>query len=761
MNRRSRRLCRFAALLGLIGFSSGEESVRACGPFTPRAIFRYTAHPEFPLEPYAAGMLGIVSPGWSRSQLVVAYRYLVGMPLDRGEQAGAVALWHARYGLSRKSNSRDPADEWLDARRKIPGLPPSEPIRTYRYEQQYFQGWLNCGDDAFHTAAVTLADRLTRYPGQPAMVRDWAAAQDAVFSNCGGDRPGRPAASTASGAKPAVVLPSPAPEGAPDWLKADRQYQAAAAMFYATDFAGAERGFRAIAANAASPWRPIAPYLVARALIRSETVGNSIKGLDDAERELRRILADPAEAPIHRRAGELLSYVRGQQDPAARATELAERLRRRIAPLEFQRDLADFTLLLDRAIGESPELYATRADEALDRPTARHDDLTDWILTFQEDGPLARRYATERWRFTSALPWLLAALSKATPTDPDVAALLDAGSHVSPRSAGYQTALYHVLRLRLAGGQADAVRSALDALLPEARDAWPRSALNAMLALRMSVARSLDEALPFAARRPAGSTDGVDDRELPPFDAAAPDASSTRPKELEPAFDDDFGRLVNSAVPVRRLVDAARSDQLPVRLRRDLALAAWSRAALLGDAGVAIDAGVLAGVAYPAMKPLLDQYAAAPDEAGRLFAVAFTALRFPGVRPKVTVNLGRVTPVDQIDDYRDNWWCAQPEAPPEVSPLPVSEAEHQQALSEWMRIGKLPSAPEYLSAIAIAWAKSHPADSRVPEALHLAVRSTRFGCAGPATSMRSKEAFTLLHRKYPASEWTKRTPYYY
>ena len=40
----------------------------------------------------------------------------------------------------------------------------------------------------------------------------------------------------------------------------------------------------------------------------------------------------------------------------------------------------------------------------------------------------------------------------------------------------------------------------------------------------------------------------------------------------------------------------------------------------------------------------------------------------------------------------------------------------------------LDTAPNYLVAQVLAWAKRAPGDPRVPEALHLAVRSTRYGC---------------------------------
>jgi hypothetical protein len=49
----------------------------------------------------------------------------------------------------------------------------------------------------------------------------------------------------------------------------------------------------------------------------------------------------------------------------------------------------------------------------------------------------------------------------------------------------------------------------------------------------------------------------------------------------------------------------------------------------------------------------------------------------------------------------------------------------------------------------------------VPEALHRVVVATRYGCNDGETGMYSKQAFTMLHSKYPKSEWTAQTPYWF
>jgi hypothetical protein len=174
--------------------------------------------------------------------------------------------------------------------------------------------------------------------------------------------------------------------------------------------------------------------------------------------------------------------------------------------------------------------------------------------------------------------------------------------------------------------------------------------------------------------------------------------------------------------------------------------------------------------------------AGGPEEAS--FAGSFAMLGFPGTQFEVEAGIGRATPLGEINSLRDNWWCqwtAQQEnsreivwRPPTGSPLEwvypggsgvapafLSEADKSQADQEWERFARLPAVPNYLGKIVLDWARQHPGDPRVPEALHLVVRASRYCFADKDTGSFSKAAFDLLHRRYPRNEWTKKTPYWF
>lgn len=92
----------------------------------------------------------------------------------------------------------------------------------------------------------------------------------------------------------------------------------------------------------------------------------------------------------------------------------------------------------------------------------------------------------------------------------------------------------------------------------------------------------------------------------------------------------------------------------------------------------------------------------------------------------------------------------------------LSRSESTRGAEEWNQLkARIPSGADYLGAQAIAWAQKHPNDLRVPEALHLAVQASRRGCRTEQTGDYSRQAFDLLHGRYPRSEWTAETKYWF
>jgi hypothetical protein len=328
--------------------------------------------------------------------------------------------------------------------------------------------------------------------------------------------------------------------------------------------------------------------------------------------------------------------------------------------------------------------------------------------------------------------------------------------------------------------QTGAARSQLDKLLATDASSLPESSLNLFRAERMKIATNWDEFLQFAVRIPAGTSTGFQQygtAGVEGEDASFPDGVKPR----QPAFDVDAVKILNEQTPLHLLLDAAQREAFRGPMRREVATAVWVRAVLLDDDQTAKAVTPLLQDLAPELKQPLQAYADAKDPVSRRFAAVFLILHFPGLRPYVQAGFGRLTPTGKIDDFRDNWWCPlqgwkdTPDYYKVVSNLPehlqllyrdgapkaqfLSPEQRARAQSEWKRLSETPPAPEYLASQTVKWVRKNPDDPRAPEALHLAVRAVRYGCG--AAQGASKEAFQLLHQKYPNSEWARKTKYWY
>jgi len=745
----------FALFAGIL---SNPPDLSSCGPFLPTAAFTFWRMPEDAAGRFARGQLGILQPRFPRFYLIIAYRYLTGVGLSAEERK-------ALFGPEPASQSpysyqpEGALQGWLKSRVRVAGNGAPPNINQFKTVNSgdYYLMYFNCSDDAFSTASKTLDDRIRQFGIGSHTVKSWLSAQDQVFANCSGG----------------PSIPEPLDNTATPLMRADRAYQIAAANFYAGNSDAAASMFRSIADDHESPWSRIAPYLVARALVREATLGVKGVGADRdklaaAETQLQSVLSNPALSAIHPTARKLLDYVRVRLAPGAKMHELAAALAQKDSQVTINQNSFDYRFLYDAyERGNFGGRNALPAD----------DDLTAWISAFQTGDASA---AASRWREKQTLPWLIAALAHATGDQAGVNDLIAAGGKVGRDSPAYATAAFHTIRLLLESKQTGEARNLLDRLLAADAASLPESSLNLFRAERMKIAANWDEFLKFAVRIPAGTFTGFQqygNADIDGEDASVP--AGVKPHQ--PAFDVDAAKIVNELTPLDLLLDAAQRDVLPRPMRREVATSVWVRSILLGDENAAKAVTPLLQDLEPELKQPLQAYAEAKDAHSRRFAAVFLMLNFPGLRPYVQTGFGRLTPRGKIDDFRDNWWCPfqgsqdtpdyyrvassmpehlrllYPDRPPEAQFFSTDERTRGQA--EWKRLSETPPAPEYLAGQTVEWVRNNPNDPRAPEALHLAVRAVRYGCG--ATKGASKEAFQLLHEKYPNSEWARKTRYWY
>jgi hypothetical protein len=748
----------------------GQPKVYACGPFARDAIFSYNKHPDFPLEGFARGELGVIGTDYARSYLYVAYRYMNGLSFNQAEQQALASLWKERFSYDWDNTLESGKTIWLAARKKVKSAGADPEIEVYRAKgKEEYDNFLNCPTEAFETAAHTLDERIKQFGADSPEVKDWLQAQDKVFNNCAGGETIPDAANTSA-----------------QLIRADRAYQIAAAKFYAMKFDDAKAEFERIAGDSTSPWHETAQYLVARSLIRKASLGEEAKRnetLSQAEAELKRTLASIKQGPLHDSAAKLLNLVKLRLRPEERLRELAGSLMKKEANADLKQELWDYTVILDKYLGDGDEAVEESVKKSLDTVIA--DDLSDWLRTFQSDDKASTEHALEKWRKTDSRAWLVAALSKADGGNAATPSLIAAADRIEPNSPAYATAAFHVVRLLMESNDRAGARSRLDAVLIQNQPQLPPSAVNRFLHQRMLLATTLEEFLKYAQRRPAAFSWGDDGREIPMDEKEVNVEPELKQLAGRTLFDIDAAEIMNDSLPLSVLQEAANSRTLPDYLRKRVALAAWTRAIMLDntEAGKAL-APVLASLA-PEMKPLLDEYMAATTAPNRKAVALYTILKFPGTRPFVDAGVGRSTPLNERDTFRDNWWCDRASATynteqdekyasdadttankavPKADTMQLdflSAAQAAAGKKERAALLALGTGPNYLAREAVDWANRMPNNPRVPEALHLAVMATRYSCADKDTGPLSKAAWQLLHSRYKNTAWAKKTPYWF
>jgi hypothetical protein len=767
----------------------------ACGPGLSGPNFISATGPEFLYSDFARGRLEILQHTYWHEPLYIAYRNLSGNPFTGAE---------LKIFLEPSSPENSPAgkswvETWNDTHAKLVGKTSGNSrlydsgygiTRQVDLTGTYLQ-YYNCLDSAFEFAVRTLTKRVEQFGAQSTVVKDWIVAQDMVFANCSGSS-GLPPKSG-----PAIV-PAAANPTDPDVVRADRAYQIAAAHFYAGEYAMAQQDFEAIAKDSASPYRQLSSYLVARVLIRKSTLDSGDEEYDSgalgqAEAKLRSILADKNLTEMHDATQRLLGFVSIRLHRAQRFQELETSLANGGSAKTLRQDLTDYLWLLDHpvltktvtlapATASQPPQKGVTVDESTRLKGA---DMTDWIFTFQQTGDSAFEHSFERWQETKSLPWLVATIAKVRANNKAAAELSAASAKIAPDSPAYITLTFHRLRLLEQSGNRDSARQQLDQLLARLSTALSRSAKNQFLALRMKLATSLEDFLKFAPR----FSNDAEVYPNPPEGAAAPASASAS------HFDADASIVFTEKLPLRALVEAAKTTPMPKSLRRDMVIGAWTRAILLGQDTTARELVPIAEELVPEAKAEFTEYSRTTDVEPLRFAAVFAILRNPGFRPFVTAGYprGNLYTVgepgfNKLDNFHDNWWCSLTPTPENESyardyyrmfiklssplqeiysedkfpsPFFLSADERATADKEHAELEAQSAAPNWLGKRALDWANSHPDDPRVPEALHLVVRAWRYGCTEGAGANYAKAAYNLLHKRYPASEWTKQTPYWF
>jgi len=725
-----------------------RPDVSACGPFISFPVFTPAGAPAE--QTYFAGDLGIIQPRYGRRYLLVAWRALENRPLSAAEQSVFTSV---------PAREQDAVDVWRRVRRATP-VEWQDNVSSGGWISATYSYYVNCSDSAFLTAARMLEADRTASALSATELLEWVRAQDIVFSNCG------------RRFEDAAAVPAPLDAGASAAARADRAYQIASALFYGGRFDEAEAAFEAIAKDPGSRWRTWGRYLAARATIRKATLATedaekAQELMRRAEAILREVIDDRSLAERHQAASQLLDFVRARTKPTESLVDAAKALDTPGGAEAFRQHLGTYEYLLNRYNSDGP-----------DRPNRVGDprgasELLDWVLTFQSGGDEAVSHALDRWHATGSPAWLVAALTHAKPDARQREELLKAASAIASDSPAFASVAFHRARLLLVSGHASDARRVLSEL--QSAPHLPQSAANLVKAAQLATATTFDEYLDAAVRSQVETVNTEN-----ALGASTP-----------AALDRDVIDAVNQRFPLAIMIRAARNARLPPEVRREIALAAFARAVLLDRPDGIRELLPVVSQAEPSLVQKLQLLRSAADDRALRNEGMLLLLALPGLRPFVTAGRSR-DPGDfaTIDNLRDNWWCAfssegvvpyetqywrrgaqerlelpqqglYADASTVPDPVFLTADDRRQAKVERQLLKRFDTAPNELGRRVLEWSRTYPKDPRVPEALHRVVRATRYGCTNDATGAVSRDAFRLLHARYPTSPWTAKTPLWF
>lgn len=780
-------------------FLNFAQTINACGPEFIQPIFAFEHRGES-YEGYARGEIGVVQPEFNRSFLFAAYRQFNNSPFTANEQKDLVAAWKAEFENTdfNEGDTNAAIKTWIASRKKVLTTEAEPKIYTANAYNNSYEFSPNCTKNAFETAAKTLDNRAKTYSATDENVKNWARAQDAVFTLCSSNE---------------KVYPVETASNAPQWLKNDREYQIAAANFYAMNFDDAKARFEKIAANRDSVWRETANYVIARNYIRQASLDNTANAEyysgDDAkqkeiqarmlelykqaETQLQSIVNDGSQTQYKDSARKLLNLVAYRLRPNERRAELAKTLLSKSENSSLRYDLTDYRWLLDKlqssastkAEAEAAEKakqtgktdYSPAIVKASDFPAdVRNDDLTDWIFTFQsDDAKDAYAHSLERYKTTNAKPWLVAAISKAQTDSADVSQLMT--TQIEKTSPAFATVSYHQIRLMIDANKQSEARAKLDSILADRTLKLPVTATNLFKAQRLKLAKNLDDFLRDAQRRASafgyGGEYNVEDISKTPAKAEEDYNKDLRAWATRTMFDRDAAEIFNNQLPLETMAQASKSAVLPDYLKRNVLIATWTKAIVLGNDAIAKTVAPDLVKYAPEFQPAFQPYLTAKTATERSNSALYILLKNPALRTNVESGYGRISmAITEIDSYRDNWWMtpsdtaytANGEAPKPIvaAPTPfLTATQINQGKTERQKLVTAGNAATYLPKQTVAFATKSPNDPRVAEMLSLAVRATRYSFRDCETGKYSKQAFDILKARFANSEFKKKTPYWY
>lgn len=752
-----------------------HHNIYASGDDGPYDSFVSRQQPDVHLDAYAGGSLGIILSTYPRIFLYPAWRtILLGKKeILTANESGNLekACCSTVSDWVNVGNPESAQAKWLATRAKVTLEPPRVNLAVVRATAaDSYTYYRNCPDDAYLFAQSTLNQLAKQPDATPSRLKDWVAAQDAVFEFCGYV----PGATARYNQKPVPEpeIPEPLASKEPKLWKQWRDYQIASASFYSGDNSQASDLFDAIGNEAGHPMQKWGAYLSLRAQIRNVTIPTEMNSqthdtddanIEDIKAAAQKILKNPKLAEVHEYTRASLRTLEFRMTPEKRFKELSDQLNDwRKSP--FRDDtLGDWQRLANNFIESE---YNADSIEQINAMREKY-SYFDWMRTIQRcSGTLPQNkvstceaeasHAEDTWhkalkaKSPEVNAWFVAVLMTAKQADPEMLAQANKVPETAPE---FLTVQYYVARLMRQSGQVSQARKLVDTQLAQSFES--QSALNLFLQERFALANSLEDASLYLTRGVAARVN--------------PDTKEIKLTTLSRnSLGADGKYWLNNALSITDLLKLTEIDTLPLSLRKNIAIAAWSRADLLGKSDLADAAAKKVVLLAPELKKYTDAYLGTRDAMTRTHWLLLGEVN-NRISPEINWTSSpanfKVSPDEAVADMwcrlgsesRDDWEFNSEKSPP----TPQVSANAELRDNEIAALKNVGTATGFFSKHVLSYAKAHPDDPDVPWLLYVSIHSSRGGCVDPDNANTSRSSHNLLHTRYRKSKWAAKAPYWY
>lgn len=748
-------------------------------------------NPDFPLNDYVKGKLGVLHPQYRLSYLVVAYRYLTQRPLSEAEQQYVLdAVSHqARFEIDVTVDAKQSTEEgnthyyddieaaensdavlWV----KVIKQPLNEitssitthfpkrmqPFTKYKFALLRLKSVVN----ELETAKLPVEKK-------EAILQAWLNIQDKLFDKY----------LTASEASRLIAE---IPTEQLSLLKLDLNYMQAVSYFNSdmeqSQLTAVEL-FTQLANNEAYPWHEWAEYLSYRTMTRmaSPEVGS-------IDIDKRKQLLTKASAGMHNLAV-------NAQDPAVKTAAddykdiVLNRVNRKAVVINLVNTmLPSFTFNnfhkmiffnnIDGTYYYQQDGYSPTID--WNEMTEGESEILFWVFHYRsKDKQITFPIAYEHWHKSQAAAWLIVALNNIEAANPSQRKeLLDAAAKITPDHPAFFSIRSILIKdIKLLEGDTLRSKSKRRTLIAntfaQLKPGSDFSTHEHFAKIGIPLARSIEELVNYGFFIPSASMLAIYE---PIYETNHPYYS---PIELSEAL---------NYLPLSVLMKFIQSSKLPTLPQRELYASVWARATLLGKLAIADKIAKKTGELNPHLKPYIVLSLRTKNKEQRIDILTKALLYLPELSPIIHLKSTWLPQFDNTPIYNEikprkigsshstTYWCDAGEINRRIyREDPASEfskaslegmltpAQQRELDEEQNQLSSLHNGTVWLLDRSYKMAKKYPKSKESPRLLALAINLTRVIDCYSSNSAEARKAFYVLKMFYPYSEAAIQTQHHY